>query len=114
MLLQRNADPDIQNHNGDTALILASKEGQEDIVRLLLQYNANPNIRDHDCNTPLYRAFMKNNTDKMELLLQYGADPYIQNDRGRNIFNFPVDVHNNDPIFGRPGRRIEESTIQFV
>ena len=82
--------------------------------KLLLQYNANPNIRDNDGNTPLYRAFLKNDTDKMELLLQNGADPYIQNDNGRNIFNYPIDVHNNDPFSGRPGRRIEESTIQVV
>ena len=110
LLLRLGANPDNKAEFGWTPLHISDLE----FSKLLLQYNANPNIRDHDGNTPLYRAFMKNNTDKMELLLQYGADPYIQNDRGRNIFNFPVDVHNNDPIFGRPGRRIEESTIQFV
>ena len=110
LLLRLGADPDNKAEFGWTPLHISDLE----FSKLLLQYNANPNIRDHDGNTPLYRAFMKNNTDKMELLLQYGADPYIQNDRGRNIFNFPIDVHNNDPFFGQPGRRIEESTIQFV
>ena len=110
LLLRLGADPDNKAEFGWTPLHISDLE----FSKLLLQYNANPNIRDNDGNTPLYRAFMKNNTDKMELLLQYGADPYIQNDRERNIFNFPIDVHNNDPFFGRPGRRIEESTIQFV
>ena len=110
LLLRLGANPDNKAEFGWTPLHISDLE----FSKLLLQYNANPNIRDNDDNTPLYMAFFKNNIDKMELLLQYGADPYIQNDRGRNIFNFPIDVHNNDPFFGRPGRRIEESTIQFV
>ena len=121
LLLRLGANPDNKAEFGWTPLHISDNHNDIspslsdlEFSKLLLQYNANPNIRDNDGNTPLYKAFMKNNTDKMELLLQYGADPYIQNDRGRNIFNFPIDVHNNDPFFGRPGRRIEESTIQFV
>jgi len=110
LLLRLGANPDNKAEFGWAPLHISDLE----FSKLLLQYNANPNIRDNDGKTPLYMAFFKNDTDKMELLLQYGADPYIQNDRERNIFNFPIDVHNNDPFFGRPGRRIEESTIQFV
>jgi len=121
LLLRLGADPDNKAEFGWTPLHISDNHNDispslSDLkfTKLLLQYNANPNIRDNVGNTPLYRAFLKNNTDKMELLLQNGADPYIQNDNGRNIFNFPIDVHNNDPFFGQPGRRIEESTIQFV
>ena len=45
LLLEHNADPNIQSNNGNTSLILASLEGHTDIVRLLLEHNADPNIQ---------------------------------------------------------------------
>lgn len=44
ILLQRDADIDAINDNGDTALHKAAFIGREDIVMLLLQYNADVNI----------------------------------------------------------------------
>ena len=47
MLCINNANLNIQNKNGATALILASSFGFVDIVKTLCKYHANANIKDN-------------------------------------------------------------------
>ena len=58
LLLDRGADPNIQNNFGHTALIKASTGGynQKNIVELLLRRGADPNIINHDGYTALMIA----------------------------------------------------------
>ena len=45
LLLEEKADPNIQNNNGWTALIVASGNGHQQVVELLLEEKADPNIQ---------------------------------------------------------------------
>ena len=45
LLLEEKADPNIQNNNGWTALIVASQNGHHQVVELLLKEKADPNIQ---------------------------------------------------------------------
>ena len=56
MLLQRGAEIDLQNSNGDTALMDAAGQGHERVVELLLQRGAEINLQDSDGDTALMDA----------------------------------------------------------
>ena len=79
--LNAGADPNIQDSNGDTALICAAQIGSEpafNIVKLLLRAGANPNIKNFDGNTALIFAARMKFTNIVELLINAHADPNIQ------------------------------------
>lgn len=68
---------DISPSGGDTALILASREGHVEIVRLFLEHGADLNFQDDDGNTALLEACIYGHIDVVKLLLDLGADPNI-------------------------------------
>lgn len=79
-LLQDNkAIIDMQDHNGRTALFIATQNGNVDAVQFLLEQGAHPNIKNEKANTPLLQAanlpLDKNAIKIIELLLAYDADP---------------------------------------
>jgi ankyrin repeat protein len=45
-----------QNYAGQTALMMASLFGREDIIRLLLEHGANPDLKDRQGNTSIKLA----------------------------------------------------------
>ncbi|MCB2081334.1 MAG: ankyrin repeat domain-containing protein, partial [Rickettsiales bacterium] len=73
LLLANNADPNIANTLGLTALHIAASKGHYQIVSSLLQSGANPNIESTDGVTPLRLAMLGNHDDVGQLLLQYRA-----------------------------------------
>jgi hypothetical protein len=85
-ILEHNADPNIQNNDGLTALHLAARSGKKDITQTLLAYNADPNSADKHGMTPLMYAIIKNknqdHNNVIQRLLHYGADPNRINKRG--------------------------------
>jgi ankyrin repeat protein len=79
-LLASRADPNLQDHEGDTALLLS--EGRvPSIVRLLLAANADPNLANKEGRTPLIAA-ARNEADSVRVLLAAGADPAHRDDTG--------------------------------
>ena len=44
ILLQANANPNLQTDDGVTPLYMAAQNGHSDTVSILLQANANPNL----------------------------------------------------------------------
>nr|QBK92241.1 MAG: F-box domain and ankyrin repeat protein [Pithovirus LCPAC304] len=86
-LLQIGVDPDFQyfrlarggtyyiDEPSKTALMLASKNGNVDIVRLLLDNGADPNVSDADLNDPaLLEASRNGHINVVEMLLDHGAN----------------------------------------
>ncbi|XP_043944581.1 death-associated protein kinase 1-like [Protopterus annectens] len=55
-LLEKGADPDVQNSEGDTPLHLAASKRYECISRLLLEYKANVELKNKNGNTSLHLA----------------------------------------------------------
>ena len=56
ILLQANANPNLQKKNSVTPLFMAAQNGHSNTVSILLQANANPNLPRDDGVTPLYMA----------------------------------------------------------
>ena len=56
LLLKEKADPNIQDSNSQTALMVASHNGHQQVVEILLKEKADPNIQDNDGETALVAA----------------------------------------------------------
>ena len=83
IFLERGADPNIQEENGDTALIAGSLIGNIDIVRLLLVRGADPSIRNNVGDTALSLAVSLGHTDIVELLEHHQLTRVQSRFRGR-------------------------------
>lgn len=46
--IDHGADPNNQNNNGDTALILGSIDRKTDNIKLLLSFGADPNLKNNN------------------------------------------------------------------
>ncbi|OTA62830.1 ankyrin, partial [Hypoxylon sp. EC38] len=75
LLLSRNADFDLPDNDGWTALTYAAQAGNERVVRRLLDKGSNPNATNGAINTPLDMAVLSNSEQIVEWLLKRGADP---------------------------------------
>lgn len=101
-LLENNANPDIQNKDGITALHLAARAGKKHIVKKLLIHGANPNIQDKHSMTPLMYAVTKNyhhdKYDLIKLLLHHDADPNLINYKGFTALMMAAENDDHDVV----------------
>ena len=94
LLLKVIGDPNVQQKNGETLLMIASYCGHLNIVQTLLENGADPNICDNIGNNALHHALLSEtsgkgspeNTQIVELLLKEQVDPNVQNKNGWNAF----------------------------
>ena len=77
-------NPNIQDNDGNTALINSSFYCDNKNVELLLKNGADPNIQNNDGDTALIKSIKPHDSSVIifELLLKNGADPDIQNNNG--------------------------------
>ena len=75
-LLERGADPNAKDENGDGVIHLAAEDEDPDYLRLALANRGDPNLRDKRgvFPTPIYRAIHPNQNDNLKILLTNGAD----------------------------------------
>jgi ankyrin repeat protein len=75
LLYRHDAVVDVQGDDKYTPLLVASLEGQVDIMRWLLDHGADTNSRDKYCMTPLIQAAINGmNLEAVQLLLEHNAD----------------------------------------
>jgi ankyrin repeat protein len=72
--LEEGADVNEKDNWGYTALMVASREGHTDIVKLLIKNGAYINTQDYDRRTALIYATEEGHTDVVKLLIDGGAD----------------------------------------
>jgi len=82
ILFEKGADPDMQNHEADTALLHTNVNSSPEIVKILLDNGANPNIRGHRGKTALLWHTIWCSSAIVKILLEQGADPDIHDDQG--------------------------------
>ena len=78
------AEPDCRecDESGMTALHVAVRADNDDMVRLLLDAGASTYIEDLDEDTPLHHAAIFGSLDAARVLLEAGAIPNFRNGRG--------------------------------
>lgn len=82
MLLESKADPNIQNHEGETALMIASVWEFKEIIEILLSSGSNIDARNTYGETPLMRVCSNGNSEIANMLLKHGANPNAQDKSG--------------------------------
>lgn len=75
MLLDKGADVNAKNNFGNTALLIASGNGQAEVVKLLLDRGAAVNLGNNQNVTPLLMAAQYGDVDVITPLLAKGANP---------------------------------------
>ncbi|XP_067674104.1 ankyrin-2-like [Haliotis asinina] len=74
LLLQRHADPELLDEEGDNCLHLACRGGSTDIVKLLLDKKMDIDKRGEHARTPLMYASYNGHGDVVRFLLENGAN----------------------------------------
>ncbi len=82
LLEEGKADPNIQDKNGNTAVVHAVVKRNQKALDILLQANANVNIANEDGGTALIVAVLKNQAAIIIKLLRAKANPNLQNKAG--------------------------------
>ena len=73
-LLGAGASIDARNGVGETALLVAARAGNNEVVRLFLERHADVNAADNRQHTALYYAGERGSTEIIEMLLTAGAE----------------------------------------
>jgi ankyrin repeat protein len=95
-LLESGADPDQIFFNGESALHLATEQGNHEMAELLLAYGADVNIQERkEGFTPLMYAAIKDDRKMLELLTSHGADPTVGDVDGYTTYHYLAARGNN-------------------
>ncbi|MEB3294474.1 MAG: ankyrin repeat domain-containing protein [Synechococcales bacterium] len=91
-------DLEQQGYNGETALMLATRAGELEVVRLLVQAGAAINARNHDGNNALWFACFRDRYDLMEQLVKAGIDIDNQNDNGATALMYAASAGKTEMV----------------
>ncbi|KAL4446526.1 hypothetical protein ABPG74_005464 [Tetrahymena malaccensis] len=101
-LLKFNANPNIQDKDGNTALHYAASMGQEECCEILLNSNK-ININQQNCHgeTPLIQSIIEGQFNIINMLLNHKIDLEIQDKKGRSAIHYAAITKGNSPAYIR-------------
>ena len=82
LLVEYGVNVDFQNIEGETPLIIASREGHVDVVTFLVEHGANLNLQCRLGNTALMTACLYKERDVVTFLVEHGANVNLQSKDG--------------------------------
>lgn len=107
-LLDRNADINMANKLGETALHIAVRENAISIARTLLKAGANVNARDKVGNSPLHYV---DHIMLAKLLIEYKANPNILNNRLQSAL-FTIEDYRSKEIIVAAGAKVDHEDMR--
>jgi len=87
ILVEKGVDVNAQDNDGDTALMIAVREGHTEVVKLLIEVGADVNAQDSDGDTALMTASRGGYLDVVQLLIDAGVDVNAKNDSGETALS---------------------------
>jgi hypothetical protein len=110
ILLDRGANVEIKDADGETPLFVASSSGDPELVRLLLQAGANPNVKAKDGWSALMMATRDGYHQVVKQLLEAGADVFGARDMfGRTALDIATFFAQGQPTRFSQGETMEEA-----
>ncbi len=99
-LVQRGANPNLPNHNGNISLHLAAQRSQNpELIATLLRYGSYVNARNVDGNTPLHSAARDNHSlPVIETLINYGSALFAENNDSLTPIGVAVQFRNHTTV----------------
>ena len=98
-LINRGADLNLKDKDGNTALHLAVNTSDSILIESLLEAGANINLKDNDGNTALHLAVIRGDSISIESLLEAGADRTISNNNGQSPLDLAYENGVDDIIY---------------
>ena len=99
LLIDKGANVNVKDADGDTPLKSAAYAGHKEIVELLIAYGADVNLkhslpsdRTLEADTPLHEATGENHKEIVELLIANGADVNARNDFGSTPLDYAITI----------------------
>lgn len=89
--LEKGADIDYRNENGETALLWAASGGNEEMVKFLIEKGADVNSSDNTGKTVLMEAVEYGHFGTVRSLIKNGADVDAKDKKGRKAIDFLSD-----------------------
>ncbi|HEY0076108.1 MAG TPA: ankyrin repeat domain-containing protein [Abditibacteriaceae bacterium] len=77
-----------------TRFMIAAFLNRADVVQTMLQNGLNPNVKDRDGDTALSCAAQQGNVETVKVLLQYGTNPKIINQNGMTVLDWVMQCQN--------------------
>ena len=88
MLLEKDAQVDLKNKKGLSALMHTSAHGNSEVVKLLLEKGAQVDLQDSKGRSALMYASKEGRFEVAQLLLKRGAQVNLQNDDGMSAMMY--------------------------
>lgn len=95
-LIEKGADVNAKMANSETALIIAVRSLQPEIVRLLLSNGADPDATTGGREHVLFIAAQQGRKDLIKLLVKHGANVNAKNRDGQTILFYDIVFRDND------------------
>lgn len=89
-LLDRGAEVNLQDNDGDAALHGVAKSGNVGLLNLLLDKGANPNLTNKVGGTPLMWAAVFGHEEAAQRLLARGADARLKDAEGKTALDWAI------------------------
>jgi ankyrin repeat protein len=100
LLIEKGADLNTPNKNGETPLYAVADNGHTDIVKLLVEKGADLNTPNKYGCTPLYAVALNGHTDIVKLLVEKGADLNTPNKDGETPLCTAVSWGHTEIVWG--------------
>ena len=100
LLLNYNADVNIQRNDGNSILHLAITENKKKFINILLENRANPNLFNKSYNQTCFHLAIINKLDEVTLkkLKQNGANRNIKDKFNKTPFDYAIETKDNNYI----------------
>lgn len=92
-LLDADADPNVRDNGGASALFFATHDPE--IAELLLNNGADANLKNNQGQTVLMDS---DNPDFVKVLLKHKADPLIKDNQGKTAFDYAAQYRSNEVL----------------
>ncbi|KAK7420387.1 hypothetical protein QQX98_002810 [Neonectria punicea] len=112
LLISYNADVDMQDAEGMSALHHAAKAGHLDVIQQLIKAGADMSARDHKKRTALHSGVQSAHLDVVECLIAAGADLRAVDDDGKHMIHHLADSNKNAPANTEDVRKLLSLLIQ--